>query len=337
MTSSQPQAVAALRDKLEALYQADLTSNGDGMSQIGKEGFDLWKKLTGGKESVPEKKGSMSEWSSMGKGSEKECAQSFSMTSSQVEETSILDSGEVFSITEENMQLPFVDRHNIDFRTFGSQAVANVLGEVLLANQVEIPASKEFSENLCTEGDWSYQGTEKDVAILRKNSPGKKIHSFLGKGIIKVKPTTVWQAIRNHMTRHVYDKMLKKIQVVKQIDDQSKILYLHLQARQCIVKQARDFVILTTDREESEKYVQASVSVQLAELPPSKDIVRAKVHCCGWIIEPLQDNGQLHSMVSYLVQVDFGGVVPAMLMNLVARRQPLCIAYLRDYLEKSQN
>ena len=102
MTSSQPQAVAALRDKLEALYQADLTSNGDDMSQIGKEGVDLWKKLTGAKESVPEKKGSMSEWSSMGKGSEKERAQSFSMTSSQVEETSILVRGFVFSYFNTN-------------------------------------------------------------------------------------------------------------------------------------------------------------------------------------------------------------------------------------------
>ena len=27
--------------------------------------------------------------------------------------------------------------------------------------------------------------------------------------MIKVKPPTVWQAIRNHMTRHVYDRMLK--------------------------------------------------------------------------------------------------------------------------------
>lgn len=35
------------------------------------------------------------------------------------------------------------------------------------------------------------------------------LFSFLGKGMIKAKPPTVWQAVRNHMTRHVYDKMLK--------------------------------------------------------------------------------------------------------------------------------
>ena len=33
--------------------------------------------------------------------------------------------------------------------------------------------------------------------------------SFLGKGLIKLKPTVVWQALRDHMTRHAYDKMVK--------------------------------------------------------------------------------------------------------------------------------
>ena len=45
MTSSQPQAVAVLRDKLEALYQADVASNSDDMSQLQKQGVDLWVEL----------------------------------------------------------------------------------------------------------------------------------------------------------------------------------------------------------------------------------------------------------------------------------------------------
>ena len=31
----------------------------------------------------------------------------------------------------------------------------------------------------------------------------------MGKGLIKLKPTVVWQALRDHMTRHAYDKMVK--------------------------------------------------------------------------------------------------------------------------------
>lgn len=50
LTASQPQAVAVLRDKLEALYQADVESNGKDMSQIKKEGVDLWVELMKAKE-----------------------------------------------------------------------------------------------------------------------------------------------------------------------------------------------------------------------------------------------------------------------------------------------
>ena len=74
VTASQPQAVAVLRDKLEALYQADVKSGGeDEMSQLQKEGADLWVELMKVKEARKphreeaaaefEEKGSLHGWS----------------------------------------------------------------------------------------------------------------------------------------------------------------------------------------------------------------------------------------------------------------------------------
>ena len=72
MTSSQPEAVAILRDKLEALYQADVASNSGEMSEIQKLGVDLWTELMKAKEArLPragevaerEEKESVLEWS----------------------------------------------------------------------------------------------------------------------------------------------------------------------------------------------------------------------------------------------------------------------------------
>ena len=40
---------------------------------------------------------------------------------------------------------------------------------------------------------------------------------------------------------------------------------------------------------------------------------------------------QVDKLVACLFQVDFGGV-PARLVNYVSKRQPLAIAYLREYL-----
>lgn len=343
VTASQPQAVAVLRDKLEALYQADVKSSSeDEMSPLQKEGADLWVELMKAKETRNppreeaaaecEEKGSLHGWSLV----EKQNSDSLQSGIDMEERSVISDSGEMYPITEENMQLPHVDRHHIDYRTLGSQAAANLLGEVLLASKVEISMSEELSELVSREREWSYQSIEKDVVILRKVNPGEKINSFLGKGMIKVKPPTVWQAVRNHMTRHVYDKMLKKTKLLRQVDDQTKIIYLHHETTQCFVKQSRDFVVLAAERVEPERYVLAATSVDMPELPPTKEIIRGTIYSSGWIIEPVLQNGQLYSMVSYLSQVDFGGAVPARLLNLVARRQPLCIAYLREYLEKME-
>ena len=74
VTASQPQAVAVLRDKLEALYQADVKSSSeDEMSQLQKEGADLWVELMKAKETrnppreeataESEEKGSLHGWS----------------------------------------------------------------------------------------------------------------------------------------------------------------------------------------------------------------------------------------------------------------------------------
>ena len=74
VTASQPQAVAVLRDKLEALYQADVKSSSEEeMSQLQKEGADLWVELMKAKETRNppreeaaaecEEKGSLHGWS----------------------------------------------------------------------------------------------------------------------------------------------------------------------------------------------------------------------------------------------------------------------------------
>ena len=72
MTSSQPQAVAVLRDKLEAMYQADAQASSEDMSKIQKEGVDLWTELMKVKEAKNppkedggerEEKGSLQGWS----------------------------------------------------------------------------------------------------------------------------------------------------------------------------------------------------------------------------------------------------------------------------------
>lgn len=340
--SSQPQALAVLRDKLEACYQAEVEVDGLDTSQLRREGTELCTALMKAKSSQQpqpdverEEKVSLQGWSLL-ETQDTDSVHSSEMTDRFDPNNISQDSGEMFPITDEQMKFSHVDRHQLDYRTLSNQAAANLLGEVQLASQVEISVSEEMGGQASQgrEGEWSYRSIEKDVVILQKT--GDKIHSFLGKGMIKAKPPTVYEAVRNHMTRHVYDRMLKKTKLVRQIDDQTKIIYCHHETTQCFVKQSRDSVALIGERVEPERYLIAGTSVDIPELPQKKDIIRMKVHVAGWVIEPMLQNGQLYSMVSYLTQLDFGGPFPATILNRVGRRQPLCIAYLRDHLEKKE-
>lgn len=342
VTLSQPKSLAIVREKVEALYQAEAAGSSEDLSIVKKKSAELWSVMVKYKEAKSqnsegapeEEKEVMLEWSLVDGHDETESVLTSSESENHLRASNSSSSAEVFPITETNMQLPFVERHLVDYKTLGNQATANLLGEVLLASKVEISMSEEMSQVRSKDGEWSYHSVEKDVVILRKVSQGQKIYSFLGKGLIKVKPPAVWQAVRNPMTRYVYDKMLKKTKIVRQIDDQIRIAYLHHETTQCFFKQARDFVYLAAEKVEPERYVLSGVSVDVPELPPSKNIVRGKIYSSGWIIEPVLQNGQLYSMVSYLSQVDFGGAIPTGLLNHIGRRQPLCIAYLRNYLQK---
>ncbi|XP_048585764.1 uncharacterized protein LOC116604069 isoform X2 [Nematostella vectensis] len=357
VTQSQPQAVAVLRDKLESRYRKEAQQIGDeNMSDLQSFGVDLWVELMKAKESrasgnntpemkrgkprTPEKSRRRKSPEVRKRTNESESTSIDSEVLSEevkqsrdIDDTSMDSTSSVLPVNEDNIELPF-DRHVVDYKTLGNQAAATLMGAIVLASKVEISVTEEPNQQMGMEGEWSFQSVEKDVVILRKVSPGQKIHSFLGRGIIKVSPIAVWEAARNHMTRHVYDKTLKKTKIIKQIDDSSKLLYMHHETAQCFVKQARDFVLLTVERVEPEKYVIAGVSVESADCPSVKELVRGKVFASGWVIEPVLQDGQLYSMVSYLSQIDFGGIMPARLVNYVARRQPLCIAYLREYLEK---
>lgn len=80
--------MAVLRDKLEASYQADVASNSQGISQIQKEGVNLWTELMKAKEArLPraeeavereETEESMLEWSLVEKHFENESLQTSS-------------------------------------------------------------------------------------------------------------------------------------------------------------------------------------------------------------------------------------------------------------------
>jgi hypothetical protein len=178
---------------------------------------------------------------------------------------------------------------------------------------------------------WKVISVEREVVILRKKVPGTQFFSFMGRGVIELPPRKVYDSIRNPQLRFTYDNMLKELHFVKHVEDGLYILHIHHETTQCFIKQSRDFCILANERQEGNKLLLVGLSVDIPECPINPNITRAKLTFSGWVVEPYKLDDRTCTLVTYLLQVDLGGV-PATLVNYVSKRQPLAISYLRDYL-----
>ena len=217
----------------------------------------------------------------------------------------------------------------LDYKTIGSQTSAGLLQEAFEVSDVDIskPRGAPVHEQ------WQYQETDKKVLIFRKIHQNEKMHSFIGKGIIACPPPKVWEILKEPENAYRYNNMLKETRTLEILNDTQRIEYLHFQTEKCFKRESRDFVILRTERKEKDKYLMSYVSVDYPNSPSKKDLKRGKVIASGWVVEPLLHNGQLYSMVTYLTQINPGGTIPASLLNFTARKQPLCLAYLRRMIE----
>ena len=82
----------------------------------------------------------------------------------------------------------------------------------------------------------------------------------------------------------------------------------------------RDFVIQLTIRQDphSREMIIDAVSVP-GHVLPKKDVIRVTYSKAQWIVKPLS-SGLLQ--VDYYIELDFGGLVPPWIVNLVAPQAP---------------
>ncbi|XP_038072113.1 uncharacterized protein LOC119740771 isoform X2 [Patiria miniata] len=217
--------------------------------------------------------------------------------------------------------------------TLANQCTAELLKQ---SNQVAaINVNTSVVEQKTQTGGWFFHSVCKEVVIMQKNPVQGKYHCFLGKGVIRAPPEEVFKAVKNPRTRFIYDNMLKKMDIIKELNDKVQIVYAVHEVPQLLRKESRDFCLLQTSKTEGSSHIVAFTSANVAECPPSDTIPRSHVLPSGWIIEPrLDDRGSRLSMVTYIVQVSIGGKsVPASFVNFLSKRVPLSVAYLRLFIE----
>ncbi|KAK2550750.1 Kinesin-like protein KIF16B [Acropora cervicornis] len=135
----------------------------------------------------------------------------------------------------EIVEKPLVNKLHVKFRVLGNHAAAEVLKEAshaLLASSLPemfrsapVSSPRQPSEDP-SHGGWTFHSNQKDVTIARKREEGRTgiMHCFMGRGVIKAPPQTVWEAVKNPLSRYIYDSMLKKINIVEHVEEGLKIV-----------------------------------------------------------------------------------------------------------------
>ncbi|XP_067031980.1 kinesin-like protein KIF16B [Acropora muricata] len=241
----------------------------------------------------------------------------------------------------EIVEKPLVNKLHVKFRVLGNHAAAEVLKEALLASSLPemfrsapVSSPRQPSEDP-SHGGWTFHSIQKDVTIARKREEGRTgiMHCFMGRGVIKAPPQTVWEAVKNPLSRYIYDSMLKKINIVEHVEEGLKVVYMIHETNQCFMTHSRDFCYISKERVEGKKFVIASQSIEHPKCPSSPNIIRGQIMSSGWIVEPVRIDGQDASLVWYITKVNLGASsLPWRLIDVLSKNQPLSIAHLRSYL-----
>ncbi|KJE94292.1 hypothetical protein CAOG_004959 [Capsaspora owczarzaki ATCC 30864] len=245
----------------------------------------------------------------------------------KVEETTQAPRASVSSVESNNNNTPLPPHLELAI----NQALGEVMTEAMYTSDV-LPnqLSSEASESLVGTG-WKIVGFERGVTLLRKPTANSSVHRSMGKGLIQVPAQVVFEAVRSAKSRPIYDSLVKSVQILQHYEAEAQLVHMQHETTQCLLKMARDFCVVVKARKEATgKFIVAGVSVQHDLCPVQPNIERAEAYPSGWFIEPVDAKS---CMVTYVTQVDLKAGVPTRVLDMVAVKQPLCVANLRRHLE----
>ncbi|BFZ07484.1 hypothetical protein BsWGS_10523 [Bradybaena similaris] len=247
------------------------------------------------------------------------------------------------SIPEQRVPSSFDSREDVSdedleiarYKTMSNHSASELLAETLKASNInlELPPDKQAESS----GGWIFSSFDKNIVVLRKlQRPGVTVQSYIGKGFVLAPPKAVWDAVRNPRTRFTYDDTLKKVDIISTIDNTLKIVYFYHESQQFLMKENCDMCVLHGERQDGQRYILTYSSIEHDKCPVNQNITRAKVLPSGWIIEPAKQDKKTFSIVTYLMQIDFGSHPDGsdnMPFQDMISRYPLSIADLQQYLK----
>ena len=120
--------------------------------------------------------------------------------------------------------------------------------------------------------------------------------------------------------------MVKEFTQIERKDDTTSIEYLALKTP----GSSRDMCLFCTQQEAEGSFVEIEASVDDSRAPVHRGYVRATTLFTGMKIEKESDT---RTKLTFVRQIDMGGLIPSFILNKVLLKQPLVIAMLRDYIK----
>ncbi|KAK6182597.1 hypothetical protein SNE40_010246 [Patella caerulea] len=228
------------------------------------------------------------------------------------------------------------DPSESQYKTLANFAAGEIMAEALKASNIDLDKSVE--EQAESSNGWVFTGIENDIVMLKKvfKDPST-VQCYMGKGLVQAPPKIVWENLKNPRTRFTYDETLKKVDILEKISERMKIVYQYHEVQQLLRKDCCEMCVLQSERKDGEKYTLSyqTVDYKIAE-PSGESCIKPTLLPSGWIIEPARKDKRVYSIVTYLMQMDFGprkANSDKFPFEDMISKQPLAIFHLQQYLQ----
>lgn len=114
---------------------------------------------------------------------------------------------------------------------------------------------------------------------------------------------TVWNFIKKPENRLRFDRLVTRIEVKDKISEDMEVIQLEMRVRQCFRQAAREFLVLTTQRQLGTRRLLCSKSIDftMKYKPFSKNISRGNLRFSAFQVEPFQSGTKM----TFVLQVRF--------------------------------
>ncbi|KAH9192288.1 hypothetical protein AeNC1_005728 [Aphanomyces euteiches] len=213
---------------------------------------------------------------------------------------------------DENNSPIVADEAAKDFAAFGQESV-----QILLARVSDDDVA------------WSLAKEMDGVVVSRGVVPGNEWNCM--KAVTRIQCSAEFLAgkLTDPTTMTSYDDNTDSVDVIKVVDDNTKIL--HVRAKAVFPTTAREVVIVTAKGPIENGIVIATRSIEHEEVPLNPCYVRATTYISGYILTPISET---ECEVTMIVHMNLGGSVPSFIINMFAVDAPISLLRrLRDLYE----